>query len=85
MTQEIQHRRLRGTVVSTRMKDTIVVRVDRDVAHPKYEKTRIVSKRFSVHEPKGTAHVGDFVEIEECRPLSKTKRWRFIRTLKEAV
>lgn len=80
-----QHRRLRGIVVSTKMEKTAVVRVDRQVAHPKYKKMYTVSKRYKVHDPKGVAHVGDLVEIEECRPISKEKCWRCIQTLKSAV
>ena len=77
-----QHRRLRGTVVSTKMEKTAVVRVDRHVAHPKYKKMYTVSKRYKTHDPKGAAHVGDIVEIEECRPISKEKCWRYVQTLK---
>jgi small subunit ribosomal protein S17 len=79
-----QHRRIRGTVVSTNMTKTAVVRVDRRVAHPKYKKMYTVSKKFKVHDPKGSAHVGDLVEFEECRPLSKDKRWRYVRTVTAA-
>jgi small subunit ribosomal protein S17 len=80
-----QRRRLRGTVVSTRMQKTIVVRVDRHVAHPKYGKMYTSSKRYKVQEPTSAAHVGDLVEFEECRPVSKDVRWRYVRTLKAAA
>lgn len=83
--KETQHRRLRGTVVSTRMQKTAVVRVDRRVAHPTYKKMYTISKRYKVHEPEGKVHVGDEVEIEECRPISKEKCWRYVRTLKETA
>lgn len=78
----VQHRKLRGSVVSTKMQKTIVVRVDRQVVHPKYKKMYTVSKRYQVHEPTGSVKLGDLVEIEECRPLSKEKCWRFTRVLK---
>ncbi|MCW1891851.1 MAG: 30S ribosomal protein S17 [Candidatus Uhrbacteria bacterium] len=80
-----QHRRLRGTVVSTGMQKTIVVRIDRQVSHPKYKKMYTVSKRYKVDEPNGTVRLGNLVEIEECRPLSKTKCWRYVRTVAETV
>lgn len=80
----IQHRRLRGIVVSTHMQKTAVVRVDRHVTHSKYKKMYTASKRYKVHDPEAKAHLGDLVEFEECRPISKDKRWRFVQTLKAA-
>lgn len=77
-------RRLRGTVVSTAMQKTAVVRIDRQVTHPKYGKKYAVSKKFKLHDPEAKAHVGDVVEFEECRPISKDKRWRYVRTLTAA-
>lgn len=80
---QIQRRRLQGTVVSTAMKSTAVVRVDRRIVHPKYGKYFTVSRKFKIHDPAGAAHVGDVVELEECRPLSKDKRWRYLSTIKK--
>lgn len=79
------HRVLRGTVTSTAMQKTAVVRIDRQVTHPKYGKKTTVSKKFKIHDPAAKARVGDVVEFEECRPLSKDKRWRYIRTVTAAV
>lgn len=73
-----QHRNFIGTVVSSAMNKTIVVRVDRMKLHPKYDKRYRVSKKFHVHDEKNAAKVGDTVEFMECRPLSKTKRWRLV-------
>jgi small subunit ribosomal protein S17 len=78
-------RRFQGTVVSTSMKSTAVVKIDRQVAHPKYGKYYTVSRKFPIHDPEGKAKMGDLVEFEECRPLSKTKRWRYVSTVKAAV
>ncbi|MBM3204489.1 30S ribosomal protein S17 [Candidatus Uhrbacteria bacterium] len=78
------HRRFEGVVVSTKMKSTAVVRVDRQVAHPKYGKYFTVSKKFKIHDPAAQANVGDVVEFEECRPLSRDKRWRYTATVKKA-
>lgn len=81
----MKRRRLRGTVTSTKMQKTIVVRVDRHVTHPMYEKAYVVSKKYKVHEPAGVAHVGDVVEFEECRPMSSDVRWRYVKTFKAAI
>ena len=66
------------------MAKTAVVRVDRSLPHPKYGKYFVVSKKYKVHNPDGTAKVGDTVEFEECRPLSRDKRWRYVATVKTA-
>ncbi len=79
------HRRLQGLVVSNKMQATTVVRVDRRVAHPKYGKYFTVSKRFKIHSPGVTLDLGDIVQFEECRPISRDKRWRYIATLKKAA
>ena len=78
------HRRLTGTVVSTAMQKTAVVQVDRRVEHAKYGKRYTLSNRFKIHNPEDKARVGDIVEFEECRPLSKDKRWRYVRTVTAA-
>lgn len=67
-----------GTVVSTAMSKTIVVQVDSIKTHPKYHKQYTRSKKYHVHDEKGTAKVGDKVTFVDCRPLSKTKRWRVL-------
>jgi small subunit ribosomal protein S17 len=77
-------RRLKGRVVSTKMAKTCVVQIDRRVPHKKYGKYRTVSTKLKVHDEKSLAKVGDFVSIEETRPLSKDKRWRLIEVLKPA-
>jgi small subunit ribosomal protein S17 len=70
-----------GTVVSNKMKKTIVVEVTRKKAHPLYGRVISIRKKFYAHDEKNEAHIGDFVRLEETRPLSKLKRW----TLKEIV
>lgn len=79
-----RRRRLRGLVISTKMAKTVVVRIDRRVAHPKYGKYYTVSKKCKVHDAQGAAHVGDVIEIEETRPLSKEKHWRYLSTVSRA-
>lgn len=79
------HRRLQGVVVSTSMQKTAVVRVDRRVPHKKYGKYYTVSRRFKVHDPDNRASVGATILFEECRPISRDKRWRYIETVKGVV
>ena len=64
-----------GVVVSNKMQKTIVVEVTRKKAHPLYGRVISIRKKFYAHDEKNEAHVGDFVRIEETRPLSRLKRW----------
>lgn len=64
-----------GKVVSAQMISTVVVSVDSFVSHPLYHKKIRRTRRFLVHNPVGAAKLGDWVTIEETRPLSKLKRW----------
>ncbi len=73
-----QGKRFEGVVVSTKMKDTIVVRVDRFVKHPKYGKYYVRSTRFKADDKGNTKQMGDKVVIEECRPISKDKNFRVL-------
>ncbi len=66
---------LTGEVVSTKMKDTIVVRISRYKKVPKYGKYVTRSERFKVHDPGNTATLGDMVYIKETRPISKDKHF----------
>lgn len=75
---------LRGTVVSNKMNKSIVVKVDREVIHPKYKVKYKKSKKFMAHDEKNTCQIGDIVEIIECRPLSRRKRWRLLKIIKKA-
>jgi small subunit ribosomal protein S17 len=67
-------RRLTGTVVSTKMTNTVVVRVDRTVRHPLYGKVIHRSEKFMAHDESG-CQTGDRVKIVESKPLSARKRW----------
>jgi small subunit ribosomal protein S17 len=69
---------LRGTVVSTKMKDTITVAVERYVMHPKYKKFMRRTKKYLVHDAGNTAVVGTVVDIRETRPMSKRKHFELI-------
>ncbi|MEK7649278.1 MAG: 30S ribosomal protein S17 [Patescibacteria group bacterium] len=81
MEHERIQRNFEGTVVSTKMNKTIVVRVDRTKVHPKYRKRAITSKRYLVHDEKNECRTGDRVRFCETRPLSKLKRWRLTEKL----
>ena len=74
-----------GEVVSTKMAKTIVVETRRQKAHPLYRRVISRSKKFYAHDENNVAHVGDYVLIEETRPLSKLKRWRLKEVLRRAA
>jgi len=68
-------RELTGKVVSDKMKDTVVVLVERFVKVPKYQKYITRTKRYKAHNPGNTKKIGDRVTIQECRPMSKDKHF----------
>ena len=68
-------RHFEGTVVSAPGHKTIYVEVQAVIMHPKYRKQYSRSRQYAVHDERHEAHVGDTVRFDECRPLSKTKRW----------
>jgi len=68
----------KGIVVSDKSDKTVVVKIDRVKMHSKYHKRYTVSKNFKAHDEKNEYKTGDKVIIQECRPLSKDKRWRVI-------
>ncbi len=70
---------LRGTVVSTKMQDTITVAVESYVMHPKYKKFMRHTKKYLVDDKGNTAKEGDKVEIRETRPLSKRKHFKLVK------
>ncbi|NBC88656.1 MAG: 30S ribosomal protein S17 [Alphaproteobacteria bacterium] len=65
-----------GTVTSDKTDKTVTVKVERKVKHPLYGKIIRRSKNYHAHDENNQYSVGDFVRIEECRPMSKTKTWR---------
>lgn len=73
-----------GVVVSDKMEKTIVVEVTRNKLHPLYKKVIRVRKRFMAHDESNSAHVGDYVKIEESRPLSKRKSWSLAEIIRVA-
>ncbi len=75
-------KKLQGEVVSEKMAKTVVVKVNVLKKHRKYHKQYTRSKRYQAHDEKNEYHVGDIVEIQETRPISKEKRWRVVRKIK---
>jgi len=69
----------RGVVVSDKMKDTVVVLIERYVKHPKYEKFIKSKKKFKAHDAGNTKKIGDKVEIEETKPISKDKHFIIVK------
>jgi len=80
------HRKSRtGVVVSDKMEKTVVVRIERLVKHPVYGKYVRRRVNYKVHDECNEARTGDTVLIEECRPLSREKRWRLKKVTTRAV
>jgi len=75
---ESKGRVLRGTVVASKMQDTITVAVERYVKHPKYKKFIRQTKKYLVHDVGNTAAVGTQVSIKETNPISKRKRFALL-------
>jgi small subunit ribosomal protein S17 len=73
-----------GLVVSDKMQKTVVVEIERRVAHPVYGKMVTRTKRVKAHDEENKAKTGDTVRIAETRPLSKDKRWRVVEVVGRA-
>jgi small subunit ribosomal protein S17 len=82
--EQTKSRILTGKVVSNKMKDTIVVLIERRVKHPKYEKFIKRSTKVHAHDEGNSCQIGDIVTVKECRPMSKTKSWLLVE-VKERV
>ncbi len=85
MGEQGKRRTQTGVVVSDKMEKTVVVRVDRLVKHPLYNKYIKRSVRYKVHDEQNSCKAGDKVLISECRPLSKDKRWTLRQILESAA
>ncbi len=72
-----------GTVVSDKNDKTIVVEIERTSRHRIYHKVIRRTKNYHVHDENNVATLGDLVRIEECRPISKMKRWQLVAVLTE--
>lgn len=73
-----KRKRQKGVVVSNKMQKTVVVKLERTFPHPRYGKIITRSKKIYAHNEDKPLQIGDLVEVEETRPLSKLKRWRVV-------
>ena len=74
-------KQLKGVVVSNKMSKTAIVAVTRLKEHSLYKKKYKVTTRYSAHDAKNECQVGDKVVIQECRPMSKNKRWMILKKI----
>lgn len=73
-----------GRVVGNKMDKSVVVAVERRVKHDLYGKYVRRTTRIAAHDESNECNIGDYVEIAECRPISKTKAWRLVRVTEKA-
>ncbi|WP_301101275.1 30S ribosomal protein S17 [Propionivibrio sp.] len=85
MSETTSKRTLIGRVVSDKMDKTVTVLIERRVKHPMYDKIIVRSRKYHAHNENDEAKSGDLVEIQECRPLAKTKSWAVTKLLEKAV
>ena len=78
-------RTLVGRVTSDKMEKTVTVLVERKVKHPVYGKIMTRSNKYHAHNEENLAKAGDLVEIEESRPISRTKAWKVVNVLQKAI
>lgn len=70
-----------GIVISNKMQKTIVVKIENRYSHSMYSKILVKTKKCLAHDELEKCNIGDQVLIEECRPLSKKKRWKLLKIL----
>jgi len=73
-----------GIVVSNKMEKTIVVKIENRYSHPMYSKTMVKTKKYLAHDELGECNIGDQVLVQECRPLSRRKRWKLIKIISKS-
>lgn len=78
-------RTVNGRVVSSAMDKTITVAVERRVRHPLYGKIIRRTTKLHAHDEDNVCQNGDWVSVEECRPISKNKSWRLVEVLERAA
>ncbi len=75
---------LQGRVVSDKAQKTVTVLVERRFKHPLYGKVVTRTKKYAAHDEADSFHTGDLVEIEACRPMSKSKRFKVSKLVEKA-
>ena len=78
MDDKANKKTMTGVVVSNKMDKTVVVKVERRFSHPVFKKVVKTTKKYKVHDEKNECLEGDFIRIQQTRPLSKEKRWRLL-------
>ena len=78
-------RQIQGTVISAKAAKTIIIQVESYRKHPKYKKRVQFRSKYVAHDELNQAQVGDIVTIEECRPMSATKRFRLVSIDQKAL
>jgi small subunit ribosomal protein S17 len=73
-----------GIVISNKMQKTIVVKIENKYPHPIYSKILVKTKKYVVHDEEQACNIGDQVLVQECRPLSKRKRWKLVEILSKS-
>jgi len=73
-----------GIVISNRMEKTVVIKVENRYPHPIYSKTLIKTKKYLAHDEQNECNIGDQVLVQECRPLSKRKRWKLVKIISKS-
>ena len=77
----VERRTAEGRVLKANNLKTRVIAVEQRIAHPLYGRVIRRTAKFVAHDEKNESNVGDLVRIEECRPMSRTKRWRLIEIM----
>jgi small subunit ribosomal protein S17 len=73
-----------GIVISNKMQKSIVVKIEKRYPHPMYSKILIKTKKYLAHDELGECNIGDQVLVQECRPLSKRKRWNLVEIISKS-
>ena len=85
MSETTSKRTLIGRVVSDKMEKTVTVLIERRVKHPMYDKILVRSRKYHAHNEQNEAKAGDLVEIQECKPIARTKAWVVTKLLQKAI
>jgi small subunit ribosomal protein S17 len=73
-----------GIVVSDKMDKTVVIKVENRYPHPIYGKTVVKTRKYLVHDENSECNIGDQILVQECRPLSRRKRWTLAKVLSKS-
>ena len=73
-----------GIVISNKMQKTIVVKIENRYSHPIYSKTMVRTRKYLAHDELEECKIGDQVLVQECRPLSKRKRWKLVEIISKS-